>query len=205
MKVFSCATIEHMRLYLSVLACVIIYSIFFHETLNRCMCYTRELYSTKQDGYAHKFNIIVFGSDYPRNSHMMQYCIQHKCSDYFFNFIFLEYKPMSLLKLLHLMAIMSSTFKSSYCLSSDKYNWNIANNFNEKVISPYLAWMVKSESTQLLLSSGCKAPSQLVGQSKRLLVDYAGTTSYIGIIIEHFCIYLHYVPMTCWLLIKMMS
>ena len=55
---------------------------------------------------------------------------------------------------------------------------------------------------KLLLSSGCKSPSQSVGQSKRLPISYTRTPSDIIIMIKHFCIYIQYAPMTCWSLIK---
>ena len=41
----------------------------------------------------------------------------------------------------------------------------------------------------LLLISGCKVSSHLVGQSKRLPVAYNGTPADIRIMIKHFCIF----------------
>ena len=43
---------------------------------------------------------------------------------------------MYLLQLLHLIAMASTTFFSSLCLSSNKRNWNMANTFNNEGSSP---------------------------------------------------------------------
>ena len=50
---------------------------------------------------------------------------------------------------------------------------------------------------KLLLSSGCKAPRQLVVQYKRSPVSYTGTPADIIIMVKHFCIYFHCPPLTC--------
>ena len=49
---------------------------------------------------------------------------------------------MSLLNLIHLIAMEPTTLSSSLCLSSNKRNWNTANNFNNEVISPLFGFSI---------------------------------------------------------------
>ena len=55
----------------------------------------------------------MVGEDYPQHTHMMQYFIQHKFSDHFFNCCIFIWKSVSLLQYLHLITMAYTTFSSS--------------------------------------------------------------------------------------------
>ena len=56
--------------------------------------------------------------------------------------VFLKYKPVYSLQLIHLIYIISTTFTSSSCLSSNKSSWNMADTFNNEVISPLFEFVI---------------------------------------------------------------
>ena len=78
--------------------------------------------------------ILFFGSNYPQHTHMIQYCVEHKFRYHSFNYCILKYKTVSLLKLIHMINIIYTTFPSSSCLSPNKLNRNMANIFDNEGI-----------------------------------------------------------------------
>ena len=56
--------------------------------------------------------------------------------------VFLKYKPVSLLKLIHLISISPTTFPYSFCLSSNKRNSNMENTSNNEGTSPLFGFRI---------------------------------------------------------------